>query len=173
MSHFSSDRTAVDDKSYGGTSSFDDKSFGGKSRDSTFTSFAADDDNSFPTSSKESLERPLSRRESRVFHDFSAKDRKVAGVRRIIYVAILLLGLGVAFLVYFEIDSQERDAFESHFQEDAAQVLQSFTLTIDLAFGALNTFALSMASFARATNQTWPKVMIPDFGARAETTRGK
>lgn len=138
---------------------------------STSPSFVAADDDSFLGSSKASTKRHR-RQGSQALLDLSAGDRRIALLRRLIYLAILLLGLGIAFLVYFAIDEEEKQAFESHFQEDATQVLQSFTLQIDLVFGALNTFALNIASIAKATNQTWPNVTVPDFGAKAETTRG-
>lgn len=161
MSLFSSD-SSLDTKSLGGNSS---------TAYSTSPSFVVDDEDSFLGSSKASTKRHR-RQGSQALLNLSAGDRKIAGLRRLIYFAILLLGLGIAFLVYFAIDEEEKQAFESHFQEDATQVLQSFTLQIDLVFGALNTFALNIASIAKATNQTWPNVTVPDFGAKAETTRG-
>lgn len=113
------------------------------------------------------------RGKSNYLNHLSASEQRVRSVRRIIYLSIFVVGIAVAFLVYYLVDKNEVESFEKQFHEDALQVLTSFTLTIDLAFGAMNAMALSMASHARSTNQSWPFVTIPDFPARAETTRGK
>lgn len=133
--------------------SFRDDSFGNK-------------DSSLEDSAENSDEPSVARK---VLADH--ENRTVLNIRLFLYLSLVVFTCLTSFAVYFLTNKNEIESFENQFDEDAGKVLQSFAMSLDLTLGAMDVMALGIASYARATNQTWPYVTIPDFGARAEKTR--
>lgn len=87
-------------------------------------------------------------------------------------VSVLILSaLGIALTVFFYTRNSELYQFENQFHDDANKVMEAIGSSIEDSLGAMDTFATSIVSSARATNQTWPFVTIPDFAIRASKVR--
>jgi hypothetical protein len=77
----------------------------------------------------------------------------------------------VALAVYFYIRASENREFEDQFEADATKVLAAIGASLDSSLSAVDAFVVSIVSYAKATNQTWPFVTIPDYAARAGKIR--
>lgn len=73
--------------------------------------------------------------------------------------------------VYFYTSNSEQEHFESAFQESTQKVLDSIGKAIERTLGAVDSYATTLVSHARATNQSWPFVTFPDFAVLTEKTR--
>ena len=91
----------------------------------------------------------------------------VRNFKAVVFTVIILSALSVALSVYFYLSNAEQADFENQFEDDAIKVLASLGSNIDLTLGAADAFATTIMSVAKATNQTWPFVTIPDFGVQA------
>jgi hypothetical protein len=96
------------------------------------------------------------------------KETKMVGRLKIVVLLVLMFSaIGVALSVFFYVRNSELDAFEESFNSDGVKVLSSLGANLDLTMEAMDSFAVSILSYARETNQTWPFVTIPDFAIRA------
>lgn len=77
----------------------------------------------------------------------------------------------VAFAVFFFLRSAEQRHFDEAFNYDANKVLDAIGGGIDLTLTAVDSLVVTMVSFARFSNSTWPFVTVPDFELRAAKTR--
>lgn len=112
------------------------------------------------------------------------QDRHVARVVRRLKLAILTFftltaaGVIIAFSVYRNSNKKaQHEAFKNKFHQDAKNMLASLGTSIDSTLAATDSFAISMLSEARLTNQTWPFVTISDYAVKAsklmKNTRAK
>ena len=112
------------------------------------------------------------------------QDRQVARVVRRLKIAILTFftltaaGVIIAFSVYRNADSKaQQKAFKAKFNQEANNMLASLGTSIDSTLASADSFAISMLSEARITNQTWPFVTISDYAVKAsklmKNTRAK
>ena len=111
-------------------------------------------------------------------------DRQSALAVRRLKIAILTFftltaaGVTTAFFVYRSSNkkAQEKE-FRHRFNQDATNMLASLGTSIDSTLAAADSFAVSMLSEARLTNQTFPFVTIGDFAVKAskllKNTRAK
>jgi hypothetical protein len=92
---------------------------------------------------------------------------------RIVFILVLILSaFAVAWAVYYYVSESERQDFEDRFEANAIKIRESIGFTLDQTLGSIDAFAHSMVSLAKATNQTWPFVTIPDFSVRAAKILG-
>ena len=91
----------------------------------------------------------------------------VRNFKVMVFAALVLSALTVALAVYYYLRNAEQTEFENKFDDDAIKVLASLGSNVDLTLGAADALATSIVSVARATNQTWPYVTIPDFAVQA------
>jgi NAD/NADP transhydrogenase beta subunit len=68
---------------------------------------------------------------------------------------------GVGYGVFTYINTAEQQEFEEQFHADANKVFESMGNSLDVTIGAVDAFVVSIISFARYTNATWPFVTIP------------
>ena len=85
---------------------------------------------------------------------------------------LVLSTLGCAFGVFRFARRAEHQDFEDQFESAAHKVLESIGESIDITLGATDSLAVSMASYARATQQSWPFVTLPDFYLRTKKVHG-
>jgi hypothetical protein len=98
----------------------------------------------------------------------ASRESKAVWHLRLLVFAVLLLTMVLFSLgTYFYTSNAETDEFEQQFHEDATKVLQSLGESLDKAIAGVDTMVLSMLSYARDTNQTWPYVTVPDFESRS------
>ena len=100
-------------------------------------------------------------------HLAQKENKKVHSLKAVVLGALAVSALAVALAVYYYIKNAEEDDFEKSFGDDATKVLSSLGSNLDLTMEAIDGFVVNIMSFAKATNQTWPFVTIPDFGLRA------
>jgi signal transduction histidine kinase/CheY-like chemotaxis protein len=67
-----------------------------------------------------------------------------------------------AIAVFFSTTNSELRAFHNSFQDDSYHVIEAVATTLYLWLGAVDAYVVSAVSIARANNQTWPFVTIPD-----------
>jgi hypothetical protein len=95
--------------------------------------------------------------------------RQTRDVRRIKLVVALVLiasAIGVALSAYLYVTWSEETQFERQFEDDSEKIFQAVRNSIDRTFGALDGLAVSLVSYARDTNKTWPFVTLPNFAIR-------
>ena len=95
------------------------------------------------------------------------ESQQVFRLKLLVLLILVLFAIMTALAVYFYIDYVETDQFEDDFKDDGFKVLEAFGSSLDKTFGAMDSLAVAIVSYARATNQTWPNVTIPDFAYRA------
>ena len=101
--------------------------------------------------------------------------KETKAVRRL-RIIVLLVFLGVATLVcYFAYrfaTSNEYSHFNMAFVDQATRVIDAFQASSKKRVGAIENFALSIASHGKYTNSTWPNVTFPDFERRGVAASG-
>jgi hypothetical protein len=95
----------------------------------------------------------------------------IRGLKLLVLLALSLSAVAVALAVYFYIRASENREFEDQFEDDATKVLAAIGASLDSSLSAVDAFVVSIVSYAKATNQTWPFVTIPDYAARAGKIR--
>jgi hypothetical protein len=98
-------------------------------------------------------------------------NHQVLGIRLLVVLALVLSTVTVAVLVFLYVSNQENTEFEETFAADANKVLVSLGAMLDITMGALDSFVVGMASYARMSESSWPLVTLPDFGVKAKKTR--
>jgi hypothetical protein len=101
----------------------------------------------------------------------NALNRQVLGIRLLVVLVLVVSTVTVAVLVFYYIDKQEDTAFEESFVSDANKVLVSLGSKLDLTMGALDSFVVGLASYAKESNSTWPFVTLPDYAVKAKKTK--
>jgi hypothetical protein len=99
------------------------------------------------------------------------EDNAVSRLRAAVIFVLLVATIGVSILVYFYVSNDEKQAFEEQFHDDSLKTLDSIGTTLDQTLGAIDAFAVNLVSYARAKNQTWPFVTIPDYAVRVAKLR--
>jgi hypothetical protein len=87
-------------------------------------------------------------------------------LKMVVLLVLIISAVGVAFTVYFYLDKNEEESFRTEFADHAEKVIQGVGHTIDNLLGSFDSLAVLWVSYARATNQTWPFVTLPDFAVR-------
>jgi hypothetical protein len=84
-----------------------------------------------------------------------------------VILVLILAAVGVAVLIYRYTAGTEESVFEYQFANDANKVLAAAGSSLDRTLGALDILAVTLVSSARAANESWPFVTLPDFALRA------
>jgi hypothetical protein len=100
-------------------------------------------------------------------NDFSKKETKdVIRLKLLVFLILAASASTIAACVYRYISQSETSQFESKFVYDASKIFQSVGSSLDRTLGALDSLAVTMVSYARDENITWPFVTLPDFGVK-------
>ncbi|CAB9501729.1 Receptor-type guanylate cyclase gcy [Seminavis robusta] len=91
------------------------------------------------------------------------EDKAVCRFRTLLALVLVVVATGVSTAVYMLTRNGEVEDFERQYQDHAQKVAASFTDNAALRLGAIELFAVSIASNARARGETWPMVTIPDY----------
>jgi hypothetical protein len=118
----------------------------------------------FTASTSEAQSKTTSEKDSVVIG--KAKHVTVFRLRLFVLVALVCSTIGVALAVYFYTTEAEEDSFEAQFLEDTAKVFETVGSSLDLTLGAVDAFLVSMVSYARSVNSSWPFVTVPDYAVR-------
>jgi len=89
------------------------------------------------------------------------------------FVMTVLIGstISVAYAVYAYTVGNEQQQFEQDFKANAHKVLSGMGDSFDLTLTAVDSMVVTMVSFARYTNASWPFVTIPNFETRSAKIR--
>jgi len=127
-----------------------------------------------------------SKRPSTDIEPLAATEERAVSCLRIVVVAVLVLaGILVGVLVYLVAADSDQENFRRQYDTHANQILEAFNENVNLKLGALESLAVSAASFAGSQSATgsgrrddlpyidgeWPFVTLPDFAPRAQTSR--
>ena len=93
--------------------------------------------------------------------------KAVGGLRWCVFFVLVISMTLVAVTTYFYLRNEEIREFEEKFEGDSFKILSSLGASIDKAIAGVDAYVVTMLSYARETNQTWPFVTIPDFEARS------
>ena len=97
--------------------------------------------------------------------------RIVTGLRFVVLTVLVTSTILLAWTVHSYLSNAEQDKFHGEFESDATKVLRSIGITLDQTLGAVDAMEVSIVSHAKATNQSYPFVTIPDFAVRAAKMR--
>jgi len=98
------------------------------------------------------------------------RNQVVARVRLVVFLVLLGVAVAVSFSVYHYTKTQELDAFENHFDDQATKVVQAFKFNAERRLEALEAFSTQITSHAISSNSTFPFVTLPDFERHATHT---
>jgi hypothetical protein len=99
---------------------------------------------------------------------FAKKEtRNINRLRAIAIFALWVAALTVAIVIFFKVRYSENIMFYTAYYLDAENVILNMGYSIQNNLGVMDTFASTILSFAKHTNQTFPNVTIPNFGIKA------
>jgi hypothetical protein len=99
--------------------------------------------------------------------DLSKKETKNVFHLKLVVMLILVVSAStIAASVYRYISQTETSQFESKFGYDASKIFQSMGNSLERTLGSMDSLAVTMVSYARDLNDTWPFVTLPDFGVK-------
>jgi hypothetical protein len=84
----------------------------------------------------------------------------------IVLLFLLLSAVAVAPCVNIYVRKKEQSQFDEKFRTDALKVFDTVRNSIDQTLIRMDSLAVDLVSYARATNATWPFVTLPNFGLR-------
>jgi hypothetical protein len=90
-------------------------------------------------------------------------------VHRFKFIVLLILVISadvVATFVNIYVKKKEQSQFEEKFRTDAIKILDTVRNSIDRTLIPMDSLAVDLVSYARATNATWPCVTLPNFALR-------
>ena len=105
--------------------------------------------------------------------DSLAKEETNAVFRlRVMVILVLLVAAGiVSYVIYHYTSKAESQEFRAQFDGSAQKVIETFEDIVKEKLGALTSLSVTMTSYARSHNYTWPFVTINDFQQRAAAAR--
>lgn len=95
----------------------------------------------------------------------------VKSLKLLVLVVLVLSMVTVTVGVYIFSSNAEQKDFEDAYSDYTVKIFASLGENIDLTLGAVDAFVITIVSYARGTNQTWPFVTIPDFAVRGAKIR--
>jgi H+/Cl- antiporter ClcA len=87
-----------------------------------------------------------------------AETKAVSWFRLAFFAFLGALMAIVGYFVYTYVSESEQAEFEDDFHADAFKVFESIGKSLDVTIGAVDAFVVSMVSFARYSNSSWPFV---------------
>jgi hypothetical protein len=133
----------------------------------------SDSSNSLPALRRYSLDVPsgsLSLGDEE--HTFAFRESRLVSCIRLVMLGVLVASAaGTAAAVYSFTRHSEHKAFEVSFENDSKNIVESMGSALFGWLGAIDAYATYAVSVARATNQTWPFVSIPDASVHLAKVR--
>ena len=100
-----------------------------------------------------------------------SETRLVVLLRCALVIILVALTLLVSLFVYRMTKHDERDRFENFVHEQSSRIVESINHSVSMRLGAINAMATAITSHARATQQVFPFVTVPDFEVRGSALR--
>jgi hypothetical protein len=105
-------------------------------------------------------------------HAIAKRETNVVNSFRVVVLVVLAASMAaVGYAVYRFLSSSEKAEFEDNFHADANKVFESIGKSLDVTIGAVDALVVSMVSFARYSNSSWPFVTLPGKQTRQASQR--
>jgi hypothetical protein len=95
--------------------------------------------------------------------------RWVSLLRLTVILVLIFAAALVSFFVYRFSSSMESEDFQNEFIGHSTKVIESWQLNAEGQLAALHSFSVTLTSYAKERNDTWPFVTVPDFERRAHS----
>lgn len=92
--------------------------------------------------------------------------KAVLHLKFVVLIVLVCSAICVAVIVYKYTAGSEESLFEYQFRDDSSKVLEAIGSSLDKTLGTFDSLAVTLVSSARAANESWPFVTLPDFGVR-------
>lgn len=100
---------------------------------------------------------------------FARRETQVVNVLRcLVFTVFLLTGTFGCYFVYRYKQTLLNRDFELAFKSYADKIVGSFSRNIAKQLDAMDSFSLSVTSYVKDQNLTWPFVVLPDYERRAQ-----
>jgi len=120
-----------------------------------------DDEESVDSSREDSdIEKPENASKNDEIIIARAETKALLWWKMVVMAVLLLSALVVALSVYKYTTNSETSVFEEQFKHDAMKVFESIGSTLDMSLGSIDSFLVSVSSFATYANMTYPFVTI-------------
>ena len=100
-----------------------------------------------------------------------AESDAVFRLRLVLITLLLASAAAVAFGVYKITSEAEYSEFSNKYDDDASKIFESVAANMHSTLGAIDAFVVGIVSMAKAADQSWPFVTVPDFAIRAAKLR--
>lgn len=97
--------------------------------------------------------------------------RRLCWIRMLVACVLMASTIGMASAVHRFTSGIEQREFKTALRENAAKILGDVRGALKFTLGAVDTFSMSLLSYARTSNSTWPFVTNPDFVLQASKLR--
>jgi hypothetical protein len=87
-------------------------------------------------------------------------------LKLMVLLVLALSAIAVSYSVHRYTTGSEESQFEEQFVGDSNKVLEAIGISLDKTLGSFDSLAVTLVSSARAANETWPFVTLPDFAVR-------
>ena len=126
-----------------------------------------DHSSAFSDSGKDSQPRSIEEQK-----EIAAAETRAVFRLKILVLAVLAASMvGVSLVVYYYMSRAEISNFENSFDSDSDKVFENVGNAMDLTLEAVDSFVVATASYAEATNSSWPFVTLPNFAVRVAKIR--
>ncbi|KAG7338222.1 adenylate/guanylate cyclase [Nitzschia inconspicua] len=100
-------------------------------------------------------------------------ENKAVLVWKLVMIFVLLAStVAGAITVFLYVSHEEQASFEAAFSDNSLKLFEAIGGSLDIKLAAVDSFVTAIVSDAKARNQTWPFVTVPDFAKRASKIRG-
>ena len=99
------------------------------------------------------------------------ESRVLNGLRVAVILVLLITTAVVSVGVYQYTSKDQKEDFKSEFLGFADRIMDSFHTTVEHKLGAIDSFSVSITSFALHSGSNFPNVTIPDFEIRGASAR--
>jgi hypothetical protein len=97
--------------------------------------------------------------------------RYVKQLRGMVLLVLIASTVTVALAVYFYTSRAEVKQFQLQYKDNAQKVIAAIGDSVEHTTGAIDILATHIRSYVHNTNQTWPRVTLPDFAEHASKVR--
>jgi hypothetical protein len=94
------------------------------------------------------------------------ESEEVLRFKFIVLLILVISAVVVATCVNIYVKKKEQSQFAEKFRTDALKVLDTVSNSIDRTLIPMDSLAVDLVSYARATNATWPCVTLPNYALR-------
>ena len=101
----------------------------------------------------------------------AAETKAVFRLKLFVLAVLVASAISVSLVVYHYMTRAETVSFEGSFDDDSDKVFESIGSSLDRTLEAIDSFVVATASYAEATNSTWPFVTMPNFAVRIAKIR--